>query len=381
MHIVVDCRFVHHSGIGRYIRELVPRIMGRMAGDDFTLLVSPSERDDLFLEQCQKARLIPVKSGMYSPMEQWEVPRRVPSCDLFWAPHYNAPILPLRARKKIVTIHDMAHLTLQDGLSLPKRLYARLFSWNAAHRYDHILTVSNFSRNEILRHEDVPEEKISVHHIAADTVKYHPCSDEERQREALNRYRLPREYILFVGNVKPNKNLRRMLEAYALFQKETGSAISLVIVGKREGLMTGDKGLDAFVQSLGIEESVYFTGFVEDEDLPVLYSTAGCFVFPSLYEGFGLPPLEAMACGCPVIASNAASIPEVCGSGALYADPRDSEDLAARLRELLEDPHLAEEMTERGLRRVRDFSWDKTAEEIAEQMKSCLQSPTGGGHP
>lgn len=375
MHIVVDCRFVHHSGIGRYIRELVPRIMERLAEDGFTLLVSPEERDDIFLGQCERAKLIPLEAGMYSLAEQWEVPRRVPSCDIFWAPHYNAPLLPVRAKKKIVTIHDMAHLVLQEGLSLPKRLYARLFFWNAAHRYDHILTVSDFSRSEILRWEAVPEEKISVHPIAADMVKYRPCGDEDRKRRVLERYGLPGEYILFVGNVKPNKNLRRMLEAYALFRREGTRNTGLVIVGKREGLMTGVMGLDALIRSLGIEDSVHFTGFVEDEDLPVLYSAAACFVFPSLYEGFGLPPLEAMACGCPVIASDAASIPEVCGPGALYADPRNSGDLAARLRELLGNPALAAEMTERGLRRVRRFSWEKAADGIAGLLTSENLSP------
>ncbi len=366
MHIVIDCRFVRHSGIGRYVREIVPRLLRHMSREKFTLLVSRGEWDEVFVQQCKAAHAFfcHVEAGMYSLREQWEIPLRIPRCDVFWAPHYNAPLLPLRARRKIVTIHDMAHLALQDGMSLPKRLYARLFFWNAAHRYDRVFTDSEFSCREILHYEDIAREKVDVHYIAADTDSYRPCGDEERKREVRRLYALPEDYFLFVGNVKPNKNLRRMLEAYAIFRREGGHA-SLAIVGKKEGLMTGEAGMEEHVRSLGIGDHVLFTGFVADEHLPVIYSAARAFVFPSLYEGFGLPPLEAMACGCPTIVSRAASLPEVCGDAALYVDPHDSRDIAGRLREITDCPQTAQKLVERGFHQVRRFSWEDTVRGIA----------------
>lgn len=373
MHIVIDCRFVCHSGIGRYIREIVPRLLRQMAKHEFTLLVSRREHSESFIKQCEEARAAfrYVEAEMYSLREQWEIPFCVPECDVFWSLHYNAPVMPVRAKKKIVTIHDMAHLAMQEDLSLIKRLYARLFFWNAAHRYDCILTVSEFSRREILRYETVPSDKISVHYIAADTETYRPCMDAKALEKVLRSYGLPKAYIMFVGNVKPNKNLLRMLKAYDAF-RQRNSGISLVIVGKREGLMTGVGRMDALIRRLGIGDMVYFTGFVEDEDLPVLYSGAKAFVFPSLYEGFGLPPLEAMACGCPVIASSAASIPEICGEAALYADPYDVGDIAAKLQELVASPELAAKLKERGFRRVKAFSWDRAAEGIGSRLEQMF---------
>lgn len=367
MHIVIDCRFVHHSGIGRYIREIVPRILRQMADHNFTLIVSREECDETFMRQCEAAHaaFCYVEAGMYSLREQWELPWRIPSCDVFWAVHYNAPLLPLRAKKRLVTIHDMAHLAVQDGMSFAKRFYARLFFWNAAHRYDHVFTDSKFSRQEILRHEKVPEEKVSVHYIAVDTERYCPCEDEGRKAEVRHRYGLSQEYFLFVGNVKLNKNLLRMLEAYAAFHEEDRDGIALAIVGKKEGLMTGVAEMEPLVRSLGVAEDVRFTGFVADEDLPVLYSAAKAFVFPSLYEGFGLPPLEAMACGCPVIASDAASLPEVCGDAAFYVNPYDIHDIAAGLHELADHPELAADLVRRGFRQVGRFSWEEAASSIA----------------
>ena len=375
MHIVIDCRFVHHSGIGRYIREIVPRLLRKMAGHRFTLLVSREERDEAFMQQCAAAHAVfcYVKAGMYSLREQWEIPRCVPPCDIFWSMHYNAPILPLRARKKIVTIHDMAHLAMPEGLSLIKRIYAKLFFWNASHCSDHILTDSKFSRREILRYENVREEKVSVHYIAVDTERYRPCSDSMKLEEVCRRYALPTDFFLFVGNTKPNKNIGHMLKAYALFREKGGADIALVIVGKKEGLSTGAKGLGELMDSLGLRDRVFFTGFVPDEDLPMLYGVARAFVFPSLYEGFGLPPLEAMACGCPVISSHAASLPEVCGEAVLYVDPYDIHDIAAKLRKFMDTPHLAERLAERGLRQAEIFSWDRAATSIGNRMEQiCL---------
>ena len=205
------------------------------------------------------------------------------------------------------------------------------------------------------------------------TGVYRPCTDKEKREEIRRRYGLPANYFLFVGNAKPNKNIRRMLEAYAVFRENSSEEIALAIVGKKDGLLTGVEGLDNLMDSLGLGSSVCFTGFVADEDLPILYSAARAFVFPSLYEGFGLPPLEAMACGCPVIASDAASMPEVCGEAALYVNPYDIQDMAATLQNLASSAQLADRLVNDGFRRVKNFSWDMAAASIGNRLENlCL---------
>lgn len=380
MHIVIDCRFVQHSGIGRYLREIVPRLVqepleasgtspfgqGGNALCRYTLLASPHETDENFMRACRQPQVAfcQMSAPMYSIREQWELPRTVPPCDLFWAMHYNAPMLPLRARKRMVTIHDMAHLSFQEGMSLPQKLYARLLMYTSTHFYDRILTDSRFSKEEILRHERIPADRVRVVHCGVDFARYHGQQEEGRLRAAREKYGLPEHYFLYVGNVKPNKNLRRLIQAYGAFRKSKEEGPGLVIVGKREGFVNGIEGLDRLMEDACPPDTVRFTGYVEEDDLPCLYQGAEAFLFPSLYEGFGLPPLEAMASGCPVLVSNAASLPEVCGDGAVYADPYDIDSMRRAMNQILDGDRAA--LISRGRAQARKFSWDRAAAQVRE---------------
>ncbi len=367
--IVIDCRFVHHSGIGRYMRALVPRVLRQLPEAQVVLLVGRQERDAAFERQCLAlgAQLRRVGAGMYSLAEQWRVPLAVPAADVLWMMHYDVPFLPVRARRRLVTIHDMAHLAVPDGMGLAKRAYARLFYWRAA-QSDAILTVSEFSKREILAYERVRPERI---HVVYNGVEegLRPCTDARRIAAVRARCGIPPRYLLFVGNLKPNKNLPRLLAAFARAKRREQALreAALVVVGRQAGLHTGETGVGEALRSLGLVSGrdVILAGEVSDADLALLYTGALAFVFPSLYEGFGLPPLEAMACGCPVLSSRAASLPEVCGDAALYFSPRDVEEMAAAIVRIAREPQLRECLRTRGRARAERFSWPHAAAEIA----------------
>lgn len=365
MHITIDCRFVNHSGLGRYTRELVSRLVKNQQ-NKFTLIISKKEINDEFMQQCSLSNVVfrYCSAEMYSIKEQLQMPVIVPKCDIFWAPHYNAPILPLRAKKKIVTIHDMGHVAVIDGLSLIKRIYANLLMYTSTHFYNKIFTDSKFSKDEIVKYKNIPVNKIAIQYCAVDLVKYKKNRNIEHCQQIRGKYNLPEHYFLYVGNVKPHKNIIRLIKAYSYFLANSNNAVSLVIVGKKEGLLTGVKGLSELIRNLKLENSIVFTGFVSEEDLAGIYSMAEVFLFPSLYEGFGLPPLEAMACECPVIVSNAASLPEVCEDAVTYIDPLDEANIGRTMINFFERENNSINFVKRGLLQVGKYSWDKAVGEI-----------------
>lgn len=326
MHIVIDCRFVNHSGLGRYIREIVSRLVIDNK-NKYTLIISNDEINSDFLEKIKRKNVekIYCNSKMYSVKEQIELPLRIPKCDIFWAPHYNAPILPIRAHRKIVTIYDMGHIAISKDLSFIKRIYAKLLMYTSTHFYDDIFTISKFSKSEIMKYERISEKKISIQYCGINLENY--MNIDIDINIVRKKYNLPLKYFLYVGNVKPHKNINRLIDAYAIFNKNIDSSIKLVIVGKKDGLLTGIKGLEEKLYKYKLDKDIIFTGFVEDKELPLLYKSAEAFLFPSLYEGFGIPPLEAMAVGCPVVVSRVASLPEIYGDSVLYVDPYNINDI------------------------------------------------------
>lgn len=354
MHIVIDCRYEAASGIGRCIREIVPRLLDYVE-HKYTLIMPETPSID-FLQKCRdRAGLLHSVAGMYSLRAQLELPRLIPECDIFWAMHYDAPLLPLKARKKMVTIHDVCHLALKQEFSLLKRAYAKVMMKAVGRHYDRIITVSDFSRREIERYV-APQAPIEVVHNGVTRF-----ADAGAKAPSY-------PYLLCVGNVKPHKNIARLLEAYALFRREAENAPKLLIVGKREGFLTGEGNLEARLSELAINNDCAFTGYVDDNTLAGLYKHAVGFVFPSLYEGFGLPPLEAMSYGTPIIASGVASLPEVLGEGALYIDPHNIDELAGAMARLTEDKNLRERLVTEGKRQLKRYDWDRTARQIMEGM-------------
>ncbi|HLB52717.1 MAG TPA: glycosyltransferase family 1 protein, partial [Chlamydiales bacterium] len=274
--------------------------------------------------------------------------KAIPSCDLFWSPHYNIPLLPIRAKKRVATIHDACHLALRHLLSLPERIYAKWVMKAALNRSHAVLTDSVFSKNELTSF--LGGKEIEVITLGVDLDRYQRVIDLKAIDSVKRKYKLPDRFILFVGNLKPHKNLLGLVQA---FKKTRLTDWGLVIAGKAKGLRNQEEAIAG--------ERILTIGEVPDADLPVLYSMAGMLVLPSFYEGFGFPPLEAMSCGCPTIVSNAASLPEVCGEASLYVDPRNLDDMASKIRQLACDEGAQNSLIQRGFLHVQRFCWDKTA--------------------
>lgn len=368
--VCIDARMIHNSGIGVYIRHYVQYMLGHTPYQ-ITLL---GRKDELNAQFGQFANWEHIEADfpIYSVQEQFQLPRLIPACDVFWSPHYNIPLLPVRARKRLVTVPDVFHLAHLDTLSLVQKLYARVVTNAAVRLSDRITTISQFSAREIARLTAVAPTKVRAIPLGLDTSLFRRVDNERVRQEVRRKYNLPDQYILFVGNVKPNKNLRTLVEAFARLASEWPDC-RLLIAGKKGGFINGDKALFARIDADPVlSQRVAFSGYVDLDDLPVLYSMAAVFGFPSLYEGFGFPPLEAMACGCPVVASDRGSIPEVCGPAAHYVNPAQADDVARGLREVLIDGSLRNQLIQNGYERVQRYTWPQSQRQFVAEVQSLL---------
>ena len=362
MRIAIDARKLRDYGIGTYVRNLLRHLARIDRTTEYVLLCRPEDAE-LSRRLGDNFRTVPEPAGAYSFREQIAVPLdlRREEVDLFHAPHYVLP--PLVRCKSVVTIHDCIHLRFPQYL--PNQFayaYARASLWIATHRANRVLTVSDASKRDILHYFRVPETKIDVIHNAIDERFGEPPSATEMQ-QVQERYQLNDPFVLYAGNIKPHKNLERLIEAFHSMRRGTLEHVKLLIIGDE---ISQYATLRRAVHRLKLHKHVRFLGFVPDKTLACLYRLAGVFVFPSLYEGFGLPPLEAMASGTPVITSNVSSLPEVVGDAALLIDPYNVDEIAVAMRRVLTDPELAAAMRVRGLVRVGQFSWERSVRRVRE---------------
>jgi glycosyltransferase involved in cell wall biosynthesis len=295
--------------------------------------------------------------------------RLLPGANLFHATEHL--LLPLRSIPTVLTIHDLVFRYLPEHHKPLNRWYLNLALPLYCRRASHIIAVSDCTRRDLVAAYDLPPEKITVIHEAADPC-FRPQSPEAVDG-ALARYDLPDHYLLFVGTVEPRKNLTRLLDAFEVVHAE-GLADGLVIVGKR-GWLYDD--FFARLERSSVRDVVLFPGYVPDEDLSAIYTGAQAFVLPSLYEGFGLPVLEAMACGAPVACSNTSSLPEIAGDVALFFDPHDVSAIVNILRRLLSDADLRKFLRQRGLEQAAMFSWNRVAAETRVVYDAALALRSG----
>lgn len=341
MKIAIDARMIKMSGIGTYIRTLLNQ-------DIYD--VALGNRNDINNYDASMD-IIDFEDKIYGISEQIHYPIKAlknKKVDLLHLPHYNVPMF---YRGDIaVTIHDLTHLVLPEFL--PNKfayIYARVVIGYAVRKARVIFTVSENSKKDLIKYFKVDPSKIIVTYNAVDKCFVH--KDRKEVSYLIEKYKIPenKKIIMYVGNLKPHKNLIRLLNAYAGMKNVEDTC--LVLVGKA----FDNTELDNTVSQLKIENKVIKTGMIETQELVDFYNIADLFAFPSLYEGFGIPPLEAMACGTPVVCSDNSSLPEVVGDAAVTFNPYDTEAIKEAMEKVLLSPMLADELIEKGYERAKMF--------------------------
>lgn len=279
--------------------------------------------------------------------------------EILFVPSHTLPVIRSPKTKTIVTVHDLGAEFLAEYHQFPQKLYLNRSTEYVACHADQIIAVSNSTKRDLQKIFSVPESRVTVIYEGVDLERFKPLKKKEDLERIRQKYQLLNEFLLFVGTIQPRKNLANLIEAFARSLSESRKKIDLVLVGKK-GWLTDE--IYGKPKLLGIEERVFFLDYVTAEDLPYFYNLASLFVLSSFYEGFGLPILEAMACGCPVIGSNCSSIPEVIGEAGLLFNPNSPREISRSIREMLENENLRAEKISQGLKRVKGFTWEKTAQ-------------------
>lgn len=285
--------------------------------------------------------------------------------------HWHTQISPFflnTSVKKVITVHDVIPLFFQDNLPREYKFWGPTLKL-IKNRTDCIITDSENTKNDCINYLKIPEEKIEVIYLAADKRYTYLKNKDELKNELRSKYNIHEPFILYVGTVESRKNVSLLIESFHKLKKQ-GIKHKLVLIGVHG---YGSAEIVELVNSLGLSKEVIFTGYVSDEDLVKFYNTADIFVYPSLYEGFGLTPLEAMACGCPVVSSNTSSLPEVVGDAGILVNPHESNALTNEMYKLLTNNDLKRELSDKSLKRSRMFNWEKTARETWKVYEKVLK--------
>jgi glycosyltransferase involved in cell wall biosynthesis len=311
-------------------------------------------------------RVIPFPRMWTHVRLSWEMAQHPP--DILFVPAHVLP--PIRPKTSLVTIHDLGYLHFPGSHPPLQRFYLDLSTrWNARVA-THILADSEATKADLVKHYGTPCEKITIAYPGYDEHLAPVCEPEEMTAVRAH-YNIPERYFLYVGTLHPRKNLSHLIDSFARLLQTSHPDVSLVLAGRRGWLYSE---IFAQVEGLGLTNRVLFPGYVREEDKAALLSGAIAFVFPSLYEGFGLPVLEAQACGCPVICSNTSSLPEVAGSGALLVDPSDPAALIAAMGRLADDVGLRADLIVRGHANLARFSWSQCAQTVLSTIKNLVAS-------
>lgn len=358
MRIGIDARlvFYHKAGIGQYILRLTQALAQIDRDDQFVLF--KSRKDNTHIVDQANFKTARLWTPSHHRFERWAMSLEIVPfpLDVLHSPDF---IPPARSRaKSVITMHDLAFLKYPRLLTRDSARYYGQVDL-AARQADHIIAVSESTKRDTVQLLGVPESKITVIHEAAHPL-FTPITNADVLARTREHYRLPQDFVLFVSTVEPRKNLPTLLRAFRRLRDNYKSEAVLAIAGNRGWLF---EEVDQIVAQLKLGDAVRFLGGVPNEELVYLYNAAKLFVFPSFYEGFGLPPLEAMACGTPVIVSNVSSLPEVVGDAGMLIAPEDVEGLTVAMWRVLSDEKLQREMREKGLKRAQTFSWTRAARE------------------
>jgi glycosyltransferase involved in cell wall biosynthesis len=369
MHIAINGYFWQRpfTGSGQYTRQLIYHL-NRLVSDLDLTLIFPQEAGQPPPENVPpsvKVKIVPLRPGHMGKVmfEQRDFPRACAEvgADLVHVPYWGAPLrsaVPL-----IVTVHDITTLHVPEyRAGFKARLYNALVS-ASARGASHIITDSFSSKLDIMDYLHIPEPDITAIYLAA-SPDYTPTENSLVDMAVLRKYDLPDLYILYLGGYEIHKNVLTLLHAYTYVAKALGTDYPLVLAGRKPTQVTDTfPDYEGYIERLGLTPYVRWIGFVDEVDKPVLYRNAETFVFPSRYEGFGLPPLEAMACGTAVVTSNSSSLPEVIGDAGFAVHPDAAREMAGAIIATVVQENLAAELRQKGLQQAAKFSWEKTATE------------------
>lgn len=286
---------------------------------------------------------------------------------------FNYVIPPGVKGKKVTFIYDMVHQACRDTMRLKNRLWLDLTLKQSCKRADIILTISEFSKTEIMKYLKVPEKKIKVIYPGVNFKLFHNHYSKEQIEVVKKKYGVDGPYILYLGTIEPRKNVKRLIEAYEmLLGQADGNQMPKLVLAGGKGWLYDD--IYRAAEKSALKDKVIFTGYVAEEDSPLLMVGAQFFCFPSVYEGFGMPPAEAMACGTPILSTNVASLPEVIGGAGILVDPYSVEEICAAMAKLIQDDNLREELSQCGLRRATQFDWNNSVEILTQIYQTLINN-------
>lgn len=345
-------------GMGIYVANLIdrlPKIDSPPAGGNEYLFFAPKTNKDLSVPK----RFFWDQFGFPKQAKKEKV-------DILHQPCFSAPMF--YNGKIVVTAHDIITMLFPSKMARASNFFfSRFMPWS--YRFaDLIIADSNHTKNDIVKHLKIKADKIHVVHLAANS-NFKPI-EKNNLEKVKNKYQLNFPYILHVGTLEPRKNLNFLIRAYHLAKEKYKIPHKLVITGKKGWHY---QELFSEVERLNLENEVIFTGYIPDEEMPAIYNLADLFAFPSFYEGFGLPPLEAMSCGAPVVSSNTSSLPEVVGDAGVLLPPKGEKLWAEKMAEVLNNGKLRITMGNKGVEQAKKFSWDKCAKETIEVYKKAME--------
>lgn len=376
MRIGIDCRMYssRFTGIGRYVYELTENLFHLDHHNDYVLFFNEPEFSK-FTPPNPRVKKVLANAPHYSLAEQTKFLSLLnrEKLDIMHFTHFNAPIF--YNRPSVVTIHDLT-LSFYPGKKMSTPIYRFAYHQtiqSAVKKSKKIIAVSKNTKKDLQHLFRVNDKKISVIYEGV-REKFHEFiteNDQKKIQAVKQKFKLDKPYLLYTGVWRSHKNLPNLLKAFHILKNEYDFDGYLVITGRKDPFYAPE--LEEKTQTLQLENDVIFTGLVEENDLVPLYAGALTYVFPSLYEGFGLPPLEAMQCGVPVVASNTSSIPEICGEGnAVFFDPQSPQDMAEKIFQVTSQKSLREKLIISGLQRVKHFSWKKMAEQTLKVYNDAL---------
>jgi glycosyltransferase involved in cell wall biosynthesis len=360
------------GGAGTYIIQLVRALTSLDCDHDFVIFANQDKHKIFVLEE--KGNVQWVLGSNKKPArrliwEQTTLPRlaRETRIDILHSPHYTRP-LQLGCRS-VVTFHDMTFFLTPHLHGLAKRIFFPIAIRYSARQADALIAVSDNTRRDSIRILGISPDKIATTPLGVDP-RFRPILKQDVLLRLRKKYNLPEKFLLFLGTIEPRKNLPTLLGAFSHLVNN-GFSYDLAVVGQ-VGWMHEE--VDNLVEKLDLNQRIHFTGYLPTEDLPAIYNLADAFIYPSVYEGFGIPPLEAMACGTPVITTKSSSMMEIVGDAGILVDPINEETLADAILTLSEDKELQGKFSKRGLQRAATFTWERTAHETLKIYERVVKS-------